>query len=96
MQITNNKNHVYNLLALIESILKYTKLHIELFGHHNGGLMKQPTEEVFNKTNGVFADFLKDNGLEKLIPLIEITHTIWGYGYVDEIGIRAKIRHFSF
>ena len=85
-KITGSQNPAHNLLVLAKGISKYIKLHYTLFGHYNGELMQQPSKETLRETSGIFSDFLKKNELEILVPLMEVSLTQMGYGYIDEIG----------
>ena len=48
--------------------------------------MPPPSRQVMYKIRGTFADFLKRNKLESLIPIFTVTHTVFGYGYLDEVA----------
>ena len=85
-KITGSQNPVHNMLLLANGVSKYIKLHYTLFGHYSGELMQQPSKETLRETSGIFSDFLKRNELEILIPMMEFSHSMMGYGYIDEIG----------
>ena len=48
--------------------------------------MPRPNKQVLHKIRGNFSAFLKRNKLESLIPLLLTTHTMQGYGYLDDVA----------
>jgi len=48
--------------------------------------MDEPKPEVWKKINGTYLDFLKRNNLEALAPLLYASHSVQGYGRIDEIA----------
>ena len=87
MKITKNPDPTYNIEYLIQSIMKYAKLHYSLFGRYNGELMQQPREEILQKTSGTFNEFLTKNKLEALVPLLQRIHTTQGYIAMKRLNI---------
>ena len=67
-------------------IKKYAKKHHEMFGDYEFELMPRPRPDVLQKLDCTYMDFLKTNELEGLRPLLLLTHTLQGYGYLDEVA----------
>ena len=85
-KITKNPSDRYNGKILLGSLIKYAKLHYELFGRIEGELMQKPNEAVFNRTAGTFQAFLEREKLTPLIPIFVMSHAAQGEGYLDEVG----------
>ena len=86
MKITKNSSVAYSKEVFVKSLIKYARLHYELFGRIEGELMQKPTEAVFNRTAGTFQAFLEQEKLTPLIPLFLMRHADQGEGYLDEVG----------
>ena len=80
------RNKTLAKLKLFNSIMQYIKLHQRLFGNYTGELMPRPNQYVMNQIRGTFMEFLKRNNLAALHPLFLASHTMQGYGHVDEIS----------
>ena len=66
--------------------MQYIGVHQELFGTYKGVLMKKPSMEVLKRTQGTFLEFLTREELLPLLPAFIISHTMPGYGYLDEVN----------
>ena len=71
---------------LVQAIRNYISEHERLFGSYVGELMPQPNRTVMHEIRGTFMDFLKRKGLTSLHPLFLASHTMQGYGHVDEVA----------
>ena len=71
---------------LVQAMLSYISEHERLFGTYVGELMPQPNRTVMHEIRGTFMDFLKRKGLTSLHPLFLASHTMQGYGHVDEVA----------
>lgn len=71
---------------LVGKINSYIELHKKLFGEYEFELMPIPPEGVLDQLRCSYLEFLKRHKLESLAPLLILTHTVQGYGYLDEIG----------
>lgn len=71
---------------LTELIFRYSKLHEQLFGSYNFELMPRPTTNVLKQLDCSYMEFLKKHDLDALQPLLLLTSTLQGYGYLDEMG----------
>ena len=69
----------------LKAAVSYIGLHQELFGTYEGVLMKKPSMEVLNRTQGTFLEFLTREDLLPLLPVFTLAHTVPGYGYLDEV-----------
>ena len=65
--------------------MRYIGVHQELFGRYEGVLMKKPSMEVLERTQGSFLEFLTREDLLPLVPAFTLAHTVPGYGYLDEV-----------
>ena len=73
-------------MKLVELVEMYTHKHQQLFGTYEYELMPRPSKEALIELNCSYWTFLKRNGLEGLRPILLLSHTLQGYGYLDEIG----------
>ena len=71
---------------LVGKINSYVSLHKKLFGEYEFELMPIPPQSVLDQLRCSYLEFLKRHKLESLVPLLIVTHTVQGYGYLDEIG----------
>ena len=71
---------------LFSAIIKYTLVHRELFGKYDGELMRKPAPSTMNILNCTFSKFLSKYNLTVLKPIFIASHTIQGYGHLDEIS----------
>ena len=53
--------------------------------------MKKPSIEVLERTQGTFLEFLTRENLLPLLPVFLTSHTVGGYGYLDEVISKAFI-----
>ena len=79
-------NPMEAMTKLEDLIKRYAKKHQEMFGDYEFEIMPRPTTEVLQQLDCSYMDFLKKNGFEGLRPLLLLTHTLQGYGYLDEIA----------
>ena len=73
-------------LKLVGAIMKYIQLHKKLFGSYEGELMPRPNVTVMHEIRGTFMEYLKRNNLASLHSLFLASHTMQGYGQLDEIS----------
>ena len=85
-KMTNSTSPKVNLGFFLQTVIRYIKVHIEMFGLYEGDLMQRPTPEVMQRVRGTLFDFLKRENLLGMLPIFQITQTSAGYGQVDEIG----------
>ena len=81
---TTNKTEAAR--KLFGAVLKYIALHQQLFGNYTGELMPRPSSTVMHLIRGTFMEFLKRYNLDSLQPLFLASHTMQGYGHLDEIS----------
>ena len=84
--LTSVNNDLFNMAYLLSKAYSYISLHKELFGDYDGDLMRQPSEDVMQRTSGSFYEFLEREGLLALVPVMEVSVTVMGYGRLDELG----------
>ena len=72
--------------ALFSAILRYAKLHRKLFGKYEGEIMWKPAPATMNILRCTFYEFLQKYNLTALKPIFIASHTIQGYGHLDEIS----------
>ncbi len=82
----NTTDPVLAFKMLVGAIQKYIAIHQRLFGNYTGELMPRPTAAVLHEIRGTFMEFLQRNGLTSLHPLFLASHTMQGYGHVDEVA----------
>ena len=85
-KMTNSTSPEVNLGFFLQTVIRYVKLHKEMFGLYEGDLMQRPTPEVMHRVRGTILDFLQRENLVGMIPILQTTHTLDGYGHLDEIG----------
>lgn len=85
-KLTNSTSPEVNLGFFLQTVIRYIKLHKEMFGLYEGDLMQRPTPEVMYRIRGTLFDFLKRENLLGMLPIFQVTQTSAGYGQVDEIG----------
>ncbi len=71
---------------LVGAIMKYNSLHQKLFGNYTGELMPRPSAAVMHAIRGTYMEYLQRNGLTSLVPLLLASHTMQGYGHIDEVA----------
>lgn len=86
MQHFRLKSPAEAMVKLGELIAKYSQIHMQMFGTYEFELMPRPTSEILQSIDCSYMEFLKRHELEGLRPLLLLTHTVQGYGYVDEIA----------
>merc|ERR1711892_102831 len=84
--LTGLKDPLANLQKLFYDIGQYIKVHQQMFGSYKGELMPKPSSDVLYRLRGTFMDFLERENLETLATIFVLSHTMPGYGYLDEIG----------
>ena len=82
--LTNSSSPQVNLGFLIQNVVRYVRLHKELFGSYSGDLMLQPSARVMVRLRGTILDFLTRENLLALVPIFKLSITQPGYGYLDE------------
>ena len=73
-------------MQLFRAMLRYIALHRQLFGNYTGELMPRPSRAVMHQIRGTFMNFLKRHNLASLKPIFLASHTMQGYGHIDEIS----------
>ena len=74
------------LIKLKGVIDKYSRKHKEMFGEYDFELMPRPSKEILQELDCSYMEFLQRNKFDGLRPLLLLTYTLQGYGYLDEIG----------
>ena len=74
------------LFKLFQKIDEYVSLHKSLFPMYEFELMPRPKPEVMRNLRCTFLQFLERHNLRGLLPLLLVSHTLQGYGYLDEIS----------
>jgi len=85
-KLTNSTSPEVNIGFFLQTIIRYIKLHKELFGLYDGDLMRRPSKEVLFRIRGTIMDFLTREKLLGMLPIFQSTQTLAGYGHVDEIS----------
>jgi len=67
-------------------VLKYIKLHQELFGVYKGDFMQEPDQAILERVSGTFKLFLEKEGLLAMEPILKVSNELQGYGYLDEVS----------
>ena len=86
MKHFGTKNQTEASLKLSGLIEKYSHLHHKMFGKYEYELMPRPSKRVLEALDCSYMTFLKRNDLDSLRPLLLVTHSMSGYGYLDEIS----------
>jgi hypothetical protein len=73
-------------VSLFKAMVQYCALHRNLFGKYQGDLMRRPDPPTMAKLRCTFEQFLRNNNLLVLKPIFIASHTIQGYGHLDEIS----------
>ena len=84
--LTNSTSKQENVAFLIETLIRYVKLHRELFESYDGNLMRRPSEKVLRRIRGTVLQFLKRENLLALVPAFTFAQTVPGYGKLDEVA----------
>eukprot|EP00092_Neocalanus_flemingeri_P108385 GFUD01139200.1.p1 GENE.GFUD01139200.1~~GFUD01139200.1.p1 ORF type:complete len:607 (-),score=105.93 GFUD01139200.1:135-1955(-) len=85
-KMTNSTSPEVNLGFFLHTVVRYIKLHKEMFGLYEGDLMQRPTPKVMHRIRGTLLDFLTRENLLGMMPIFQRTQTLMGYGQIDEIG----------
>eukprot|EP00092_Neocalanus_flemingeri_P089300 GFUD01112994.1.p1 GENE.GFUD01112994.1~~GFUD01112994.1.p1 ORF type:complete len:612 (-),score=92.37 GFUD01112994.1:186-2021(-) len=85
-KLTNSTSPKENLSFFLQTVVRYIKLHIEMFGLYEGDLMQRPTKKVMHRIRGTLFDFLERENVLGMLPIFQVTQTAAGYGHIDEIG----------
>ena len=85
-KLTNSSSPEVNLGFLLQTVVRYVRLHKEMFGDYPGDLMLQPSAEVMARVRGTFLDFLTRENMLALLPVFKFSHELQGFGYVNEIS----------
>ena len=73
-------------LALLKAMIRYCALHREIFGKYEGDLMRRPYRQTMDTLRCSFERFLMKNNLLVLKPIFIASHTVQGYGHLNEIS----------
>jgi len=82
----NVNDPIVAMIKLEQLIEMYAKKHREMFGEYEFEIMPRPGFKILQSLNCSYMDFLKKNRFEGLRPLLLLTHTLQGYGYLDEVA----------
>ena len=85
-KILNTSNIKEAQSALLKAMIQYCALHRNIFGRYEGELMRRPYPNTMETLRYTFEEFLKRNNLLVLKPIFIASHTIQGYGHLDEIS----------
>ena len=85
-KFTNSTSPDINLGFYLQTVVRYIKLHQEMFGSYEGDLMQKPSADVMYRIRGTILDFLKRENLLGMTPIFQITGTLAGYGHMDEVA----------
>lgn len=85
-KFTNSTSIKVNIGYQLDAIVRYIKLHKEMFGLYDGDLMRRPTPDVMYRIRGTIMDFLTRENLLGMVPTFHRTQTAAGYGYLDEVS----------
>jgi len=85
-KFTNSTSPEVNLGFYLQTVVRYIKLHQEMFGSYEGDLMQKPSPDVMHRIRGTILDFLKRENLLGMTPIFQITGTLAGYGHMDEVA----------
>ena len=86
MKILKTSNTTVAQITLFKAMVQYCALHRNMFGKYEGELMREPDQQTMATLRSTFEDFLMKNNLLVLKPLFIPSHTIQGYGHLDEIS----------
>ena len=85
-EFTNSQDPIVNVVFLVKNIIRYIKVHNELFGEYEGDLMPKPDAATLIRVRGTFLDFLKRENLEPMKVIFKTSHELTGYGFIDEVS----------
>ena len=86
MKILKTNNVTIAQVALFKAMVQYCALHRNMFGKYEGDLMRQPDPQTMATLRCTFEEFLMKNNLLVLKPIFIASHTVQGYGHLDEIS----------
>lgn len=86
MKILKTNESTVAQTALLKTIIHYCKLHRQMFGKYEGEIMRQPNHVTREALRCTFKKFLAKHNLLVLEPIFLASHTIQGYGHLDEIS----------
>ena len=86
MKHFRTRSRIVVLLKLAVVVGKYAYIHRKMFGSYEFELMPRPSKEVLKELDCSYMAFLKRKGLDSLRPFLQLTLTVQGYGYLDEIS----------
>ena len=84
-KLTNSTSPQVNLGFLIQTVVRYVRLHKEMFGDYQGDLMLQPSSKVMSRVRGTLQEFLTRENMLALLPVFKLSLSLGGYSYVDEV-----------
>lgn len=85
-KFTNSTSIKENIGYQLDAVVRYIKLHKEMFGLYDGDLMRRPTPDVMYRIRGTIMEFLTRENLLGMVPIFHRTQTLPGYGYLDEVS----------
>lgn len=70
---------------LVLAVQRYKLLHKKIFGEYTGSLPPRPDTDDMDRIDKTFGEFLSDNRLEALRPLMVLSSSAMGYGLPETI-----------
>ncbi len=70
---------------LLIDLIKYRNLYNSIFGGYRPSVPLQPTQKNARKIDKTFKTFLEENNLGSLLPILSLSNTLQGYGYIDQV-----------
>lgn len=67
------------------ALKKYERLHRRYFGEYDGLLPPRPSDKVLDELNCTYRDWLDNNQLDILIPVLRLFQSAQGYGYLETV-----------
>lgn len=86
MKISGAQDQRQVLAKLLSAMIRYSLIHRQLFGKYSGELMRKPAPSTMDTLRCTFYEFLVKHNLTVLKPIFIASHTVQGYGHLDEIS----------
>ena len=84
--LTKSSDPATNSKYLLQTITQFVHTHKSMFGDYEGDLMPQPCRDVMHRIRGTFLEYLKREDMMALVPMFKLSHTLQGYGHLDEVS----------
>ena len=85
-KLTKSSDPATNAKYLLRTLTRYVQAHKAMFGDYEGDLMPQPSKDVMHRIRGTFQEYLRREDMLALLPIFKLSHTLQGYGYLDEVS----------